>query len=173
MKKAVSSRKSGTQNGMCFSEKRYGRAYAQPADTGVTHTSKWNSTKRGVMFVGSAATMVREDEGFTIHAFGDGRVLFVRTDDNAIKSAVIFGTAVVGTRRDGAGNAAVRFLRFHIDLLLSDKNSSKTVFTAVGKDDFSCIVARVEKLMRALRKKYGKAQSWLPHTVFRWKRRIR
>ena len=67
------------------------------------------------MLVGFAAAVVREDEGLAVYTFGDGRVLLVRPDDHAVKGAVVFVPAVVGAGGDGAGNAAVRFLRFHSD----------------------------------------------------------
>ena len=57
--------------------------------------------------------MVREDEGFAVHTFGDGRVLLMGADDDPVEGAVVFAAAVVGAGRDGAGDAAIRFLCFH------------------------------------------------------------
>ena len=65
------------------------------------------------MLVGLAAAVVREDEGLAVYAFGDGRVLFMCADDDTVEGAVVLVPAVVGAGGNGAGNAAVRFLRFH------------------------------------------------------------
>lgn len=65
------------------------------------------------MLVGLAAAVIRKNEGFAVHAFGDGRILLVGTDDDPVEGAVVFAAAVVGAGSDGAGDAAIRFLRFH------------------------------------------------------------
>ena len=55
-----------------------------------------------------------QDKGFAVHTLGNGRILFVRADHNAFKSAEIAGAGVVCTLGYGAGDRMIGLLFFHV-----------------------------------------------------------
>lgn len=54
-----------------------------------------------------------KDEGFAVHALGNGGVLFVGTDHDAVKRAEIAGAGVVCALGNGAGDRMIGLLLFH------------------------------------------------------------
>ncbi len=65
---------------------------------------------------GTAGLGCVENEGFTVHALGNGGVLFVSADHNTVKGTEISGAGVVCTLGNGAGDRMIGLLLFHFQI---------------------------------------------------------
>ena len=62
---------------------------------------------------GAAGLGSVEDEGFAVNALCDGGVLFVSTDQNAVKDAEIAAAGMICALGNGAGDRMIGLLLFH------------------------------------------------------------
>ena len=62
---------------------------------------------------GAAGLGCVKDEGFAVHTLGNGGVLFVSADHDAVKGTEIGGAGVVCALGNGAGDRMIGLLLFH------------------------------------------------------------
>ena len=63
---------------------------------------------------GAAGLGCVKDEGFAVHTLGNGGVLFVSADHDAVKGTEIAGAGVVCALGNGAGDRMIGLLFFHV-----------------------------------------------------------